>query len=854
MNNHKIKYFNQYKTPDFTITETKLEFIIDSVSTRVENIMSIERLNPDAKTLILDGLELDLELIWLDDELLDESRYRVDEQSLSLGVDRDSFIVRVINRIYPDKNTALEGLYRSNGLWCTQNEPEGFRRITYFIDRPDVMAKYSVKIIADRDLCPILLSNGNLAGTATLENNRHLAMWEDPYPKPSYLFALVAGDLGRVSDEFITKSGKKVELNIFVDKGNESKCAHAMNSLKKAMEWDEYTYNREYDLSLYNIVAVDSFNMGAMENKGLNIFNSAYVLADSDSATDNDFLGIESVIAHEYFHNYTGNRITCRNWFELTLKEGLTVFRDQCFSGDMNSEQLQRILDVTSLRERQFVEDAGPTAHPIKPDSYMEINNFYTSTIYEKGAEVIRMLYNILGDERFKAAMEHYFSTYDGMAIGTEEFLSSIETQSPVDLGQFRRWYHQERTLRLKISSSYDRDSEKLTLTIEQKIPKNVKNEPQLPYAFGFKMALLDESGAEYELITDSVKMLSSDLLYIDKERSVIEFREIKNRPFLSLNRDFSVPCIIECDEVDESFLMANDSNGFSRYEAAHQFGIKTLEAMMCCEDVSESYLESFGAILNDEKIDTHLKSKLLELPSISSLLERQEIIDIESVFNAREALKYAIATRFKEQLLSGLLKLSGGSIGERALEDRLLSFVAVIDDRYVDELLYDRYYSAVTMTQRLSALNLIENYAPSAEIMAHFYESYKTQPLVVNKYIAVISSSIRDGVIARVQELEDREFFDIRVPNMVRALIGSFARNHRAFYTPEGFSYVASKVIGLDSINPQIASSLVGSFKQYGKLDTNLKTVMGVELERIKSHPNLSDNVYEIVDKILLS
>ncbi|HLD22796.1 MAG TPA: M1 family aminopeptidase, partial [Sulfuricurvum sp.] len=411
MQEHKTIYFKEYTPSPYTIETCSLEFIIEESSTRVENIMEIKRCDPHAKELRLDGEMLDLELLWVDDILYSEDMYTKEEGAIRIPLDSDTARIRIINRIYPDENTALEGLYRSGGIWCTQNEPEGFRRITYFIDRPDVMTRFTTKIIASKERCPVLLSNGNLRGTATLENGKHMTLWEDPIPKPCYLFALVAGDLGSITDTFTTMSGKQVDLAIYCDRGNENKCHHAMRSLKKSMEWDEYTYGREYDLEVYNIVAVDSFNMGAMENKGLNIFNSHYVLADEETATDSDFLGIESVIAHEYFHNWTGNRITCRNWFELTLKEGLTVFRDQCFSADMNSPLTQRLDDVRSLRERQYVEDAGPTAHPIKPDHYMEINNFYTATVYEKGAEVIRMMHTVLGTERFRRAMDLYFDT-----------------------------------------------------------------------------------------------------------------------------------------------------------------------------------------------------------------------------------------------------------------------------------------------------------------------------------------------------------------------------------------------------------------------------------------------------------
>ncbi|HEX5330995.1 aminopeptidase N, partial [Sulfuricurvum sp.] len=513
MQEHQSIYFSDYTESPYSIEKCTLEFIIEESSTRVESIMEITRSNPNVKELRLDGELLDLELIWVDDVLLDESMYRLEEDALYLPMDQDNARVRVINRIYPDENTALEGLYRSGGIWCTQNEPEGFRRITYFIDRPDVMTRFTTKIIASKEKCPILLSNGNLRGTATLDNGKHLALWEDPIPKPCYLFALVAGDLGSITDTYTTLSGKKVDLAIYCDKGNEEKCHHAMRSLKKSMEWDEYTYGREYDLEVYNIVAVDSFNMGAMENKGLNIFNSHYVLADEDSATDADFMGIESVIAHEYFHNWTGNRITCRNWFELTLKEGLTVFRDQTFSADMNSALTQRLDDVRALRERQFVEDAGPTAHPIKPASYMEINNFYTATVYEKGAEVIRMMHTVLGSEKFCAAMDYYFDHFDGQAVGTEEFLESMQSQSPVDLSQFKRWYSQERTPTLRVSSEYRPDSAECVVTIIQNIPKNTHHQEQLPYAMPFRMALLADDGSEYPLVSERVTLLHNDVL-----------------------------------------------------------------------------------------------------------------------------------------------------------------------------------------------------------------------------------------------------------------------------------------------------------------------------------------------------
>lgn len=864
MNEHNTIYYHDYSPSDYTVVTCNLEFIIEESSTRVENIMEIRRVNPEAKELKLDGEKLDLELIWVNDELLDETMYTLEESAIVLPLDCDTARIRIINRIYPDENTELEGLYRSSGIWCTQNEPEGFRRITYFIDRPDVMSRFTTKIIASKERCPVLLSNGNLRGTATLENGKHMTLWEDPIPKPCYLFALVAGDLGSITDTFTTMSGRVVDLAIYCDRGNEGKCHHAMRSLKKSMEWDEYTYGREYDLEVYNIVAVDSFNMGAMENKGLNIFNSHYVLADEETATDTDFLGIESVIAHEYFHNWTGNRITCRNWFELTLKEGLTVFRDQCFSADMNSPLTQRLDDVRSLRERQYVEDAGPTAHPIKPDHYMEINNFYTATVYEKGAEVIRMMHTVLGAERFRRAMDLYFDTFDGEAVGTEDFLWAMQSESPVDLTQFKRWYSQERTPTLRISSEYLPDGAELVLRIVQKIPKNTKNQEQLPYALPLNIALLSENGAEFDLITSDSILLNGSTLWITDTITEVKFSAIASAPKLSLNRHFSAPLIIECDEIDYPFLMAHDRDGFVRFEAANRFAIETLEAMIHGDEVNERYIESYGALLRDSTMDSMFKSQVLELPSITTMMQAQETIDVGSIVQAQEKLKQVLAARYREVLLAGIKALyaplntdiDGLSIGKRALKNRLLGILMSLGDESISRLAQAHYTEARSMSERLAALDLLENYAPALakDSLDDFYSRYRDQTLVMNKYFSVFASSRREGTLMRVIALQDDPAYDVKVPNLVRSLIGSFARNPVAFYetSGDGFKFVADKVIQIDGLNPQIASGLAGAFKNYGRLSMFQKAQMGGELERIKNHPNLSNNVYEIVSKIL--
>ncbi|MCX6073715.1 MAG: aminopeptidase N [Campylobacterales bacterium] len=864
MNEHKTIYLKDYTPSDYTIPLCTLEFIIDNGSTRVDNVMEIRRQNSGAKELRLNGEMMDLELLWVDDVLYDETMYTLEEDALILPLDAESARIRVITRLYPDENTALEGLYRSGGIWCTQNEPEGFRRITYFIDRPDVMTRFTTKIIANKEACPVILSNGNLRGTATLENGKHLAIWEDPIPKPSYLFALVAGDLGSIGDTFTTMSGKKVELAIYCDKGNEAKCHHAMRSLKKSMEWDEVTYGREYDLEVYNIVAVDSFNMGAMENKGLNVFNSHYVLADEHSATDGDFMGIESVIAHEYFHNWTGNRITCRSWFELTLKEGLTVFRDQCFSADINSQLLQRIDDVKSLRERQFVEDAGPTAHPIKPSEYIEINNFYTATVYEKGAEVIRMLHTLLGTDKFRLAMDSYFEKFDGQAVGTEEFLWAMQTQSPTDLTQFKRWYSQERTPTLKISSCYDANNQTLTLSITQHILKDTDGREQLPYAFPLSIGLLDAKGNEYPLKSSNAAMIHEGVVWIEEAVTSITFDGVHEAPKLSLNRHFSTPVKIECSEMDYPFLMAHDTDGFVRYEASQLFGMETLEKMMQGGEIDPRFIRAYGVVLNDTTLERLFKAELLGLPSISTMMQRQEILDVEAIHKALETLKKRLANEFKAVLLSGIESLYAPensdidplSMADRALKNRYLGLLMALEEEPITQMAHNHYDESVNMTNRLAALELLENYAPTQadEALEDFYHQHADETLIMNKYFALRASSRRDGTLERVKALQNDPVFDLKVPNLVRALYGSFSRNMVAFHavSGEGYSFVADKVIEIDALNPQIASGLAGAFKSYGKLSSLTKAKMGMELERIKNHPNLSNNVYEIVTKIL--
>ncbi|MEA3373678.1 MAG: aminopeptidase N [Campylobacterota bacterium] len=866
MKEPKTVYLKDYTPCAYKITKCTLEFDIYDDYTIVTNRMEVVSEAKRGEPLRLDGEALKLESLKCNGNTLPQTQYRLSPSVLEIDRLSEQCTLELVTTIYPDDNSALEGLYRSGEILCTQNEPEGFRRITFFLDRPDNMARFRTKVIADKARYPILLSNGNKGESGDQGEGRHWVVWEDPFPKPTYLFALVAGELGSIHDAFTTMSGREIELNIYCDPGNESKCHHAMRSLKASMRWDEEVYGREYDLDIYNIVAVDSFNMGAMENKGLNIFNSHYVLADEETATDQNFLGIESVIAHEYFHNWTGNRITCRDWFQLTLKEGLTVFRDQSFSADMNSEVVQRISDVKALRERQFIEDAGPTAHPIKPDHYIEINNFYTATVYEKGAEVIRMIHTMLGAERFRKGTDLYFKTFDGQAVTTEDFIWAMSKGGGVDLTPFMNWYHQERTPELLVEGKYDEANSCYSVTLTQKISKNVHHQEQGHYTYPLGIALFAEDGSALPLKCDAADqpLLDRGILLINARQTDFTFSEITTAPKLSLNRHFTAPIKVDYESADHAFLMRHETDGFTRYEAAQEYALKVIESIIHGQAVDSHYIEAYGYLLADEKIDLMFKSQLLELPSVSALMQRQEIIDVVPIYEARDQLQRLLAQHHFEmmaRLYDELyepenISLDAASMGKRALKNRLLGMMILLDETSVIQRCKAQYENAKTMTDRITALDLLENHQPELAQMAlqDFYTRYSGDTLVMNKYFSILAASEREGTIDRVQALENDPAYDRKVPNLVRSLIGVFARNHLHFHASSGYGYsfVADKIIELDAINPQIASGLSGAFKQYDRMNEQNKAVMKRELERILASSELSKNVYEIVEKIL--
>jgi len=851
MNEIKEIYLKDYKKPEFSIEDVDLVFELHEDFTTVTNQMSVVKVDSEAKDIELDSIDLELVELWINDLKLQDTRYIYADEKLKILNVPDSFSLKIINKIYPQDNTELEGLYKSGSIFCTQNEPEGFRRITPYLDRPDVMSVFTTTVIAEQEKYPILLSNGNKKQCHDFMNGRHGTTWFDPHPKPAYLFALVAGDLGCVNDEFTTMGGERVELNIYCDLGNESKCHHAMKSLKESMIWDEEKYGREYDLEIYNIVAVDSFNMGAMENKGLNIFNSHYVLADKDTATDMNFMGIQSVIAHEYFHNWTGNRITCRDWFQLTLKEGLTVFRDQSFSADLNSKEVQRIEDVKALRERQFVEDASPTSHPIQPESYISMNNFYTSTVYEKGAEVIRMIHTLLGEDNYRKATDLYFESFDGQAVTTNDFLWAMSKASGVDLTQFERWYHQNETPKLHVKESFFDGVFELTLT--QEIPKTLKGDEQKAYFYPFKMALIDESGKE----------ILEKTLIISKDEEIFSFEGLDSKPIVSLNRDFSAPVIVEQEKTNFSFLMRYDSNSFVRYESAQTFAVESIESIIKGEGIDSHFVQSYGLLL-DLDIDLSYKALLLELPTISSLMQRQDVIDFDILCKAKEDLEKELASTYKEKLIklyesnhqANCDDIDSISMSKRAIKNRCLRLLSSLMSDDVIDMAKKQYEDSLTMTDRIVALDILENTSAEEATIAHadFYAKYKSDTLVMNKYFSILADSQREGTLDRVISLQNDAVYDEKVPNLVRSLIGVFARNYKHFHAKDGLGYkfVADKIIEIDKINAQMASGLAGAFKVYKKMNKINKNSMKIELERVVSTQSLSKNSYEIITKIL--
>ena len=878
----KMIYLKDYQAPDYLIDETHLTFeLFDDHS--LVHAQLVMRRNPERGAglppLVLDGELMELLGVKLDDTDLTADQYQLAADSLTLQPRSDVFTVDTSVRIHPETNTALEGLYKSTGMFCTQCEAEGFRKITYYLDRPDVMSRFTTTLIADQQQYPILLSNGNPVGNGPQEDGRHWATWEDPFKKPAYLFALVAGDLWCVEDSFTTQSGRDVALRIYVEPENIDKCAHAMTSLKKSMRWDEEAYGREYDLDIFMIVAVNDFNMGAMENKGLNIFNSSAVLARAETATDAAHQRVEAIVAHEYFHNWSGNRVTCRDWFQLSLKEGFTVYRDAGFSADMHSPTVKRIQDVAYLRTHQFAEDAGPMAHAVRPDSFIEISNFYTLTVYEKGSEVVGMLHTLLGAEGFRKGSDLYFERHDGQAVTCDDFIRAMEDANGVELNQFKRWYSQAGTPRLQVSEHFDAQARTYSLTLRQSCPETPDKVEKLPFVIPVALGLLDASGQELplRLADEGTAVGTSRVLAVTEAEQTFTFVDIAEQPLPSLLRGFSAPVKLSFPYSRDQlmFLMQHDTDGFNRWDAGQQLSVQVLQEMIGQYQRGESLamdsrlLTALASVLDNTDLDPAMVAEMLSLPSEAYLAEISEIADVDAIHAAREFARKQLA----DGLFDGLwaryqanreVSRSTAYVAEkehfarRALQNIALSYLMLSERPEVLAATLEQYDACDNMTERLTALAVLVNSpfeAEKARALQAFAEHFKDNPLVMDQWFSVQAASGLPGGLARVKALMQHPAFTLKNPNKVRALIGAFAgQNLINFHAADGSGYrfLADLVIELNALNPQIASRQLSPLTRWRKYDSKRQALMKAELERILASGPLSSDVYEVVSKSL--
>ena len=874
--NPDATYLRDYHAPAFTIERVSLRFELEDEETRVEAQLQVVRAAATAATepLVLAGDGLRLASVHLDGRRLAAVAYEVSADQLVLRDVPDTFQLTLVTLLRPQDNTALSGLYKSSGNFCTQCEAEGFRRITYFLDRPDVMARYDTTLVADRARYPVLLSNGNLVASGDLDGGRHWARWEDPFPKPSYLFALVAGTLDWIEDEFTTTSGRRVQLFVYVQPHNIDQCAHAMASLQRAMRWDEEVYGREYDLDRYMIVAVDDFNMGAMENKGLNIFNSKYVLARPDTATDQDYQHIEGVIGHEYFHNWSGNRVTCRDWFQLSLKEGFTVFRDQEFSADMGARAVKRIQDVDLLRTHQFREDAGPMAHPVRPESYVEINNFYTATVYNKGAEIVRMLHTLVGPDGFRRGTDLYFERHDGQAVTTDDFVQAIEDANGLDLQQFRRWYSQAGTPVVQVERRFDAAARTCSLTLRQSCPATPGQPHKLPFHIPVTLALLDAAGHELPLRLpgEAAGIPGSRTLQLCEEQQTFVFQDVPAEPVPSLLRGFSAPVRLDMayTEAELGFLLAHDGDAFGRWEAGQQLAVRLLLALARDgarpPDILPTVIEAFGRVLRDPALDPAFRALALALPSEVYLAEFLPVIDPDALHSARQALRRALATALQndfEMLYHGLAdtgpyRNDADAIGRRSLRNLCLGYLLELDDGAALDLCLAQYRGAANMTDALAAVAALAHReeAVAEAAVADFYARWRDEPLVVDKWLAIQALSRRRDTLARVQALATHPAFTLKNPNKVYALLRTFSQaNAVRFHQADGAGYrfLAAQIERLDALNPQVAARMVTVFNDWRRYDETRQAQLRGVLQRLRDKSNLSRDTFEIVARSLV-
>jgi aminopeptidase N len=860
-----------YRPPAFAIEKTDLRFDLDEEYTVVTAMLSVVRTRPD-EALELDGEDLELLSVKLDGRALTHEDYTLSPTSLLIPGIGERAEIEIVTRVQPQNNTQLSGLYKSSGNFCTQCEAQGFRRITFFLDRPDVLSRFTTTITAEKAKYPVLLSNGNLVEERDLDGGRHRAVWEDPFLKPSYLFALVAGDLAHIEDHFTTSSGRDVTLRIYTVAEDSDKCEHAMESLKKSMKWDEETFGLEYDLDIYNIVAVRDFNAGAMENKSLNVFNSAYVLATPETATDANFNAIESVIAHEYFHNWTGNRVTCRDWFQLSLKEGLTVFRDQLFSADMQSPAEQRIDDVKALRARQFPEDAGPQAHPVRPESYIEINNFYTSTVYEKGSEVIRMMRTLMGPDKFRKGMDLYIQRHDGTAATVEDFVESMHDASGLDLTQFMRWYHQAGTPNLQVRGSWDEAAQTYSLSVSQSTKPTPGQPVKQPLHIPLSLGLLGPSGAPFPLtLSGENDGPASRVLDVKQAEQIFVFTGITERPVPSLLRGFSAPVTLDAgySREDLAFLVKHDTDEFARWEAGQTLATGVMLDLVASHragkalTLDETFFSAFESVLASDTLDPAFIALAITLPSQAYLAQQMPQIDVEAIEHVHQFVRSELARRLKDRFLALYHRFGehqpyvfdAQSVGRRSLKNACLSYLMRLATPEAVALCRDQFDSADNMTDSLAALTMLANTDVPERHAAieKFYAKWAKNPLVIDKWFSVQAMSELPDTIDRVHELMNHEAFSIRNPNRVRSLVGAFTQsNLPRFHDADGSGYrlLADVVLQLDPINNGIAARMMGGFDQWRRYDTKRQSLMRAEIDRVLRQPGLSKAVYEIASK----
>jgi aminopeptidase N len=868
-----------YKPPNYLIDTVSLDVVLDPTQTRVRSRLQM-RANPDFPgkpgALKLDGELLTLEKVAIDGRELAPSDYQATDRHLMIAkLPAGDFRLEIATVCNPKANASLTGLYLSKGIYCTQCEAQGFRRIAYFLDRPDVLATYTVRIEADRNDTPVLLSNGNPLERGTLEGGkRHYAVWRDPHPKPCYLFALVGGNLASLASTFTTQSGRKVDLTIYVEPGKEGRCAWAMDSLKRSMRWDEERFGREYDLDVFNIVAVSDFNMGAMENKGLNVFNDSLVLASPETATDNAFMGIERVIAHEYFHNWSGNRVTCRDWFQLCLKEGLTVFRDQEFGADQHSAAVQRINEVRQLKARQFPEDGGPLAHPVRPDRYIEINNFYTATVYEKGAEVVRMLQTLLGRDGFRKGLDLYFDRYDGQAVTVEDFVACFAETSGRDLAQFMTWYSQAGTPELVCQLKHDMRTKTAELTISQVLAPTPGQIKKKPLHIPLRLGLLGGNGQELDLKLASGEGVPDGMLEIRKRTETFRFRDVPSRPVPSLLRGFSAPVnlTIDLSDADLQFLMANDSDLYNRWQAAQDYAMRVLIAAVKAVRAGEKpkpareFVAALGVTLADQSLEPGYRAQFIFLPSEADLARvTARDVDPLAIHKARNDLRKMIGTMLADQMLDayrknevkGPFSPASEPAGRRALRNTALGYLAN-RGRAEDVARVVRHFDeANNATDEVSALSILSQLRTPerAKALERFYERWKDDHLVVDSWFAYQAMSPLASALPAVKKLTRHPLFSIKNPNKVRAVIGTFASGNLVnFNRPDGagYEFVADRVLEIDAFNPQIAARLLSAFRSWRALEPERRRAAKKALQRVAKAKPLSHDVFEIVSKVL--